>query len=550
MSSNNYFTCVSCTEEYDRASTKAYDVLQSTICYECATTGLVPRFESALLHEFNYPVTIGNGLIISANTLADLLGQEFVAAYKRKEIEYSTPPIQRLYCQNLIRASDSPGEGKEASRPIALSAAEVDAARGDGIPLVECGAMFADQTSISGSELSNARCYHCGDVGKPPRSREDSTEDRFQGLIRGNDYQICPNPDCKLAIERSAFCNHMICHRCGTSYCNVCGKAVAGNSGHWLRECPRNGQPGTDEAEYDIDPRALEADLLPVGNLGAPIDGQTWFDISPQVRADAMDYVNSLQRELGNLNVGGLHEEAVQLVHGAFTTQFFIREFAGSMYRLQDEFNAWVQNDVRIRLLASHEDYHGLLDWMPILNWAIAFHLEHRESFAAQVKTRIAQLDVWTRPRAFPGRLDALPRDLFAGGHAESCLRALHFMIEARFQWLNDPLVQSLALENFDGYTELDNLINYALITTFHGSARLSDTLLANQLGFFRLKNARIEHLLGRLDFSHGRFPLFVEAVEFWRALRDVFERQALARLPADCYIPATLMEIDIQRVL
>ncbi|KAF2770955.1 hypothetical protein EJ03DRAFT_326024 [Teratosphaeria nubilosa] len=200
--------------------------------------------------------------------------------------------------------------------------------------------------------------------------------------------------------------------------------------------------------------------------------------------------------------------------------------------------------------MASHEEYHDLLDWMPILRRAIEFHLEHSEAFARQVKTRIAQIDEWTRPHAFAGRLDTFPEDLFAQSHVESTMRAVNFLIEARFQWLTDPLVQSLALENFGDYMELDIKTRYALINTFYGSGRLNNAELANQLGFFRLNNARMEHLLGRVDLSHGRFPLFAEAVEFWRAHRDDFERRVLARLPPDYHIPAGFMEIEFQWVV
>ncbi|KAF2763990.1 hypothetical protein EJ03DRAFT_47194 [Teratosphaeria nubilosa] len=92
--------------------------------------------------------------------------------------------------------------------------------------------MVADKSSLSAAQLAETRCYYCGDISKSSSSDEGVPEDKFSGLTRGRDYQICPKTECRICIERSASCYHMICARCEASFCNMCGLAVLANSNH------------------------------------------------------------------------------------------------------------------------------------------------------------------------------------------------------------------------------------------------------------------------------------------------------------------------------
>ena len=52
-------------------------------------------------------------------------------------------------------------------------------------------------------------------------------------------------------IERSTGCNHFECAYCKVSFCYVCGYYASADSDHWVNICPRYGQPGDKDAEFD-----------------------------------------------------------------------------------------------------------------------------------------------------------------------------------------------------------------------------------------------------------------------------------------------------------
>lgn len=84
-------------------------------------------------------------------------------------------------------------------------------------------------------------------------SRNAELEERaFKGLVRGVDWQLCPNNNCKRRIELSDGCNHVRCH-CRTHFCFICGRPVVDGQGHWRQEggCPRFGKKGSTRAIYD-----------------------------------------------------------------------------------------------------------------------------------------------------------------------------------------------------------------------------------------------------------------------------------------------------------
>lgn len=84
------------------------------------------------------------------------------------------------------------------------------------------------------------------------RGNAELEERAFKGLVRGKDWQLCPNENCKRRVELSDGCNHVRCH-CRTHFCFICGRPVMDGQGHWKLEggCPRFGQKGSTRAIYD-----------------------------------------------------------------------------------------------------------------------------------------------------------------------------------------------------------------------------------------------------------------------------------------------------------
>jgi hypothetical protein len=83
--------------------------------------------------------------------------------------------------------------------------------------------------------------------------RDGEIEERaFKGLVRGKEWQVCPNEECKRRVELSDGCNHMRCV-CRMHFCFICGKPVRDGEGHWRKEggCPRFGQKDSKRAIYD-----------------------------------------------------------------------------------------------------------------------------------------------------------------------------------------------------------------------------------------------------------------------------------------------------------
>ena len=79
-------------------------------------------------------------------------------------------------------------------------------------------------------------------------------------LVRGRDFQFCPNTNCGRALELKEACNFMRC-TCGEGFCFVCGEGdLEDGSSHWQRgkSCPKFGQPGP-KGLYDEHP-LTEAD--------------------------------------------------------------------------------------------------------------------------------------------------------------------------------------------------------------------------------------------------------------------------------------------------
>jgi hypothetical protein len=83
------------------------------------------------------------------------------------------------------------------------------------------------------------------------------------GLTRGVDLQICPNPLCKKLICLATGCNHIVCEACLKNFCFICGEEAYAGTASWTQDCPRYHARSAANAQYDrlLGPRevALQA---------------------------------------------------------------------------------------------------------------------------------------------------------------------------------------------------------------------------------------------------------------------------------------------------
>jgi hypothetical protein len=83
------------------------------------------------------------------------------------------------------------------------------------------------------------------------------------GLTRGVEVQICPNPGCKKLIGLRDGCNHIICEACVQNFCFLCDKQAFDGSGHWTKDgCPRFGPRGALNPVHDPQPNETEDDVF------------------------------------------------------------------------------------------------------------------------------------------------------------------------------------------------------------------------------------------------------------------------------------------------
>ncbi|KAK5123232.1 hypothetical protein LTR85_003431 [Meristemomyces frigidus] len=296
------FMCSVCFDQKSQ-TTPPRTIESSSVCHDCSLM-LLPLFEAALC-EYNYPVKWGQGEI-PVTEFSDLLGEDFVSRFQRRQIKYNTALADRLYCRNQLLASSGTLMGATTDVLLALTPAQISAAAEEGIELVFCDAMAAPRSETDGRSQS---CYHCGgstclECELPVFAgvihnclSNDSTpaDDRFAGLVRGREYQRCPDPLCGNVYELFDGCNHIACPiaACQTDFCFICGDKVDFSSGHWDtgKPCPRYNQPSDPNAAYDDVATTIAANrqrsqqLLDERQLvlEAPSQGRGWFDVSDRM---------------------------------------------------------------------------------------------------------------------------------------------------------------------------------------------------------------------------------------------------------------------------
>ncbi|TKA25760.1 hypothetical protein B0A50_05857 [Salinomyces thailandicus] len=260
----SYLECSVCLEDRPTSSFNPnHSVEGNPICTVCADDTIVPLFQQALQFEYAWPPRYGNQEF-SAAAFHDHLGEAFLRQYRQREREYQTLPSDRIYCRNRVLVNET--------NPTALTEEQINEAGARDLPTDFCGhfngnkpAVPQDATSLGcrncgGSIcpkcfeplISSARSHACRPETTNPQ--ETPTND-FAGQTRGRDYQLCPNPACKLPIYLGEGCNHCICPSgtCRTEFCFICGTPAVDRSGHWDdgQPCPRFNQPGDAGALYD-----------------------------------------------------------------------------------------------------------------------------------------------------------------------------------------------------------------------------------------------------------------------------------------------------------
>lgn len=91
------------------------------------------------------------------------------------------------------------------------------------------------ENAILCSECSVDHCDRCGEnlhEGKTCREKQNEKSDLFDWLNQNPDHRrTCPNPKCKMPIERAEGCNHLECSQCKIHFCWICTEFTAINSG-------------------------------------------------------------------------------------------------------------------------------------------------------------------------------------------------------------------------------------------------------------------------------------------------------------------------------
>ncbi|KAF7198080.1 hypothetical protein HII31_00436 [Pseudocercospora fuligena] len=223
------YECGICSEDFSQEKPHLAD--GTPVCDDCTISELVPRFHEALEHETSYPPPWGNASLDVAE-FEDVLGPIFVREYLYQARLYAVPPKLRRYCKHV-------NVGNVLCNTMLLPPRPEKPANGGKLVCSNCQ---GESCAKCERPLAPGTTHQCTAADLTAEN-----EEAFKDLRRGQDYQICPNPECGLPVELSAACNHMTCARfgCKTEFCFVCGQKTSG-VGHWRTgmPCPLYGQPG------------------------------------------------------------------------------------------------------------------------------------------------------------------------------------------------------------------------------------------------------------------------------------------------------------------
>ena len=264
--------CGVCQEDITNPNPRV--VTEMTICEACVRDQIVPQFQRALENEACYPVGWG-GTELKVFDFADVLGDDFVLQFVRRVSEYCVLPTERVFCQHLVPVHKMPPKGAIASEAI-YTVPDPDRMEDhtETTELSRCNTITLKARSAYSRNCWRCHgriCSKCGDgifpLGPPHTcsAREVPIAQIAPDLIRGRDYQLCPNPTCQTPWALADGCNHMICPHplCKTSFCFICGQEALEGTGHWSvsMPCPRYNQPNSPHAQFDVDEDGDDAEM-------------------------------------------------------------------------------------------------------------------------------------------------------------------------------------------------------------------------------------------------------------------------------------------------
>ncbi|KAK4507261.1 hypothetical protein PRZ48_000996 [Zasmidium cellare] len=228
--------------------------ISDDVCEPCVQDSIIPKFHDAIHKEALYPVRWGS-MALNPSQFLDLLGQDFLDRFARKEEEYACAR-DRLYCPHKIEVSKAPLPGGIATTQLALKEAQITS---QGLEVESCGGFISRRrrkpSLTTCPRCLGILCHSCGlelsTITTKHTCPSTLRDNPLRSLTRGRDYQKCPS--CARTWQLRDGCNSLRCI-CGTSLCFVCGRRVPEHeSQHWREgsKCPRFNQPGATNALFD-----------------------------------------------------------------------------------------------------------------------------------------------------------------------------------------------------------------------------------------------------------------------------------------------------------
>ncbi|KAK0287235.1 hypothetical protein LTR35_002729 [Friedmanniomyces endolithicus] len=236
------------------------------VCKDCFFESLKPKFEAALDDEEQFPVQWGKADLSPLDF--PTFNTEFLASWETRVKKYNTPLTERILCQHLYYESAGIGTKK------ACTSADYERRRRETEDETgQCLNFLGSSKNTKGTIATCSSCEgsSCGSCGlafdpsgethehKCDPSRLGAEPEIDKTLIRGRDFQICPGKTYRRYYNLWEGCNAMVCEKCRTQFCYICGEEADHDSDHWgaRKPCPRWNQPGSRHAMHDRGPRRL-----------------------------------------------------------------------------------------------------------------------------------------------------------------------------------------------------------------------------------------------------------------------------------------------------
>ncbi|KAK5701510.1 hypothetical protein LTR97_004325 [Elasticomyces elasticus] len=248
------FECSVCWTDKDRTTT-SFTIDESLVCEACVIDTIQPMFEAALEHDEAFPVRWG-GITLTPEDLPGVFPAALSLRYERRSLEIYSHV--KVFCkQRVVIGEDELGA---AAKLLAIPTHDGEAGE-------ECGCLLGVKEStapgsITCPDCSGQTCRQCGEPASESALHICSTEqDPFESWVLGQDYQLCPGCDAPAIISEGY--NAMICTRCLTHYCYICGGRASEDRTpeHWEKgsPCPKYNARGAENA-WQPDPGDEETD--------------------------------------------------------------------------------------------------------------------------------------------------------------------------------------------------------------------------------------------------------------------------------------------------